>query len=115
MHRRLLHNLVVSFSSNNCPLCGKADSIGHMLGECSKPIMKSMFIERHNKAARMALKCILEGSKASNHVIVIIGSKETMKDPDVYGDRVPHFLLSDHEFPGGSEKSKHMRPDILMV
>ena len=41
----------------------------HMLGNCTYPIMKVMFIERHNIAARMILKLLLEGSHDKYYVL----------------------------------------------
>ena len=58
----------------NCPLCGSHDRISHMLGSCTHPMMKAMFIERHNIAARMNLKLLLEGSHGNYYILADIGS-----------------------------------------
>ena len=42
----------------NCPLCGSHDGMSHMLWSCTHPMMKALFIERHNIAARMILKLL---------------------------------------------------------
>ena len=42
--------------SDKCPHCGQADSGGHILGGCSVPAFKAMYIARHNQALRLVLK-----------------------------------------------------------
>ena len=48
-----------------CPLCGEHDGITHMLGNCSHPLMKAMYIERHNAATRKFLRLILKAPEAA--------------------------------------------------
>ena len=61
--------------SANCPLCQGADCIGHLLGECKHPVMKSLIIERHNAAARMILKAVHGGSLGACQTIADVAPK----------------------------------------
>ena len=62
----------------DCPLCGSNNGISHMLGSCTHPMMKAMFIERHNAAARMILKLILEGSHGDRYILTDVGSEAAL-------------------------------------
>ena len=73
----------------NCPLCGSHDGISHMLGSCTHPMMKAMFIERHSLAARMVLKLMLEGSHGKCYILADIGSTARLRDLGALDARLP--------------------------
>ena len=98
----------------NCPLCGSHDGISHMLGSCTHPMMKAVFIERHNIAARMVLKLLLEGSHGNCYILADIGSTTRLGDLGALDAWLPDWLISDSELvcEGGGEA---LRPDILVT
>ena len=53
-------------------------AFSHMLGSCTHPMMKAVFIERHNAAARMILKLILEGSHGDRYILADVGSEAAL-------------------------------------
>ena len=75
-----------------CPLCKHADSIGHMLGECSHRIIKSIIIERHNHAARLILGALHRGSQGNCYTIADIGSQKKMASLQQHNTRTPDFM-----------------------
>ena len=57
------------------PLCKHADSIGHMLDECSHRIIESIIIERHNHATRLILGASHRGSLGNCYTIADLAHK----------------------------------------
>ena len=105
-------------SNRRCPLCGGADSAGHLLGECTHAFMKAACIERHNEAARLILGEVLKGHHGNRVVCADIGSQDKAGHLKVETDRVPHEVLSDNTFrkckmePSLRHK---LRPDALVL
>ena len=98
-----------------CPLCKHADSIGHMLGECSHRIIKSIIIERHNHAARLILGALHRGSLGNCYTIADIGSQERMAGMQQHDTRIPDFMLADIDLPEGPSQPRKLRPDIMIT
>ena len=94
----------------NCPLCGSHDGISHMLGSCTHPMMKAMFIERHNIAARMMLKLLLEGSHGNCCTLADVGSTNRLGDLGALDARLPNSELL---CEGLCREA--LRPDILIT
>ena len=59
-------------------------------------MMKAMFIERHNIAARMILKLLLEGSHGNCYLTLAdVGSTNRLGDLGALDSRLPNWLVSD--------------------
>ena len=58
-------------------------------------MMKAMFIERHNIAARMVLKLLLEGSHGNCYILADIGSTTRLGDLGALDVRLPDWLISE--------------------
>ena len=99
----------------NCPLCGSHDGISHVLGSCTHPMMKAMFIERHSIAARMVLKLLLEGSHGNCYNMADIGSATRLGDLGALDARLPDWLISDSEWVCEGLSREALRPDILIT
>ena len=80
--------------SDKRPHCGRADSGGHILGGCSVPAFKAMYIARHDQALRLILKSIAKGDHGY-YTIADIGRAELIEDMGVSAKRIPPWLLSD--------------------
>ena len=98
-----------------CPLCKHADSIGHMLGECSHRIIKSIIIERHNHAARLILGALHWGLLGNCYTIADIASQEKMAGLQQHDTRIPDFMLADIELPEGPSQRRKLRLDIMVT
>ena len=72
-----------------CPLCGEHDGITHMLGNCSHPMMKAMYIDRHNAATRKILRLMLEGSRGSCYMLADVGSTDKLGNIGPLDSRLP--------------------------
>ena len=99
----------------NCPVCGSHDGMSHMLGSCTHPMMKAMFIERHNIAARMILKLLLEGSHGNCYIWADVGSTNRLGDLGALDSRLPNWLISDSELLCEGLCREALRPDILIT
>ena len=98
-----------------CPLCHGNDSIEHMLGKCSHPVMKGLIIERHNSAARLILKEFLGGDFGALDTYADVGEASKVDGLELLGTRVPESVLADNELPEGPQQRNKLRPDILVV
>ena len=98
-----------------CPLCKHVDSIGHMLGDCSHCIIKSIIIERHNHAGRLILGALHRGSLGNCYTIADIGSQEKMAGMQQHDTRIPDFMLADIDLPEGPSQLRKLRPDIMIT
>ena len=101
-----------------CPLCGRDDSTGHMLGECHAPDMKSIYIERHNEAARMILSEVMKGEYGNRIVCMDVGSNSKVEHLGVRNRKIPSTIISDrtllmHEMT--TEDRAKLRPDALII
>ena len=101
-----------------CPLCGLNDSTGHMLGECMDADMKSIYIERHNEAARMILGEVMKGEYGNRLVCMDVGSSTKVAHLNEKHTRIPNDVISDqvmeeHGMPA-ADRNK-LRPDALII
>ena len=86
-----------------------------MLGGCTHSVMKAMFIERHNLAARMILKLLIEGSRGNCHILVDVGSAARLGNLGALGSRLPAWLISDEDLLCEGLVREELRPDILIT
>jgi ribonuclease HI len=115
-----------------CPLCRHAPCTpGHILGGCTHPMLKSMYISRHNGAVCMLQRAVSEGDKGSSLLCVLMDAGQRADLPEgVLGSRVPPWLLPDSclsdgqsASPGGSDATPELpevqrlklRPDLLFI
>ena len=78
-------------------------------------MMKAMFIERHNIAARMILKLLLEGSHGECYTLADVGSTNRLGDLGTLDSRLPNWLISDSELLCEGLCREALRPDILIT
>ena len=102
-------------TDRRCCLCHGGDSIGHMLGKCSHPVMKSLIIERHTSAARLILKAFRRGNFRALDTYADVGEASKVDDLELLGTRIPLSNLDDSELPEGPQQRNKLRPDILIV
>ena len=94
----------------NCPLCGMHDGVGHILGRCEHPTLKSAYISRHNEALRQCTKTVLLGVGSTAYVVADAGRAELLPT-GVHSTRLPAWLL-----PAAPETERcKMRPDLLII
>ena len=98
-----------------CPLCGEHDGITHMLGNCDHPMMKAMYIERHNAATRKILRLILEGSRGSFYMLADVGSTDKLGNIGPLDSRLPEWLVPTNILQQSGLDRDNLRPDILMT
>ena len=98
-----------------CPLCKEADGISHMLGSCNHAMMKGMYIERHNLAARKILRLILEGSHGNCYMLADVGSEAKLGGLGALDSRLPEWLLPDNALSDTGADRAQLRPDILFT
>ena len=98
-----------------CPLCGEHDGITHVLGNCSHPLMKAMYIERHNAATRKILRLILEGSRGSCYMLADVGSTDRLGNVGPLDSRLPEWLVPTNILQQRGLDRDKLRPDILMT
>ena len=78
-------------------------------------MMKAMFIERHNIAARMTLKLLLEGSHGNCYTLADVGSTNRLGDLGALDSRLPNWLISNPELLCKGLCREALRPDILIT
>ena len=78
-------------------------------------MMKAMFKERHNIAACMVLKLLLEGSHGNCYVLADIGSTTCLGDLGALDARLPDWLISDSELVCEGLGREALRPDIFIT
>ena len=98
-----------------CLLCGEHDGITHMLGNCSHPMMKAMYIERHNAATRKVLRLILKGSRGSCYMLADVGSTDKLGNIGPLDSRLPEWLVPTNILQQRGLDRDKLRPDILMT
>ena len=97
-------------SDGNCPLCGRPDSCGHILGQCGHRQLQAMYIARHNRAVRKVAAALRKHTTAAYTTMDACRADE-LQAHGADTNRVPSFLL-----PSTPEaKRRLMRPDILRV
>ena len=57
--------------SPTCPLCGHLDSVGHILGSCTK--LKGLYIQRHHKLCQSILRGILDSDIGASLIQADVG------------------------------------------
>ena len=97
INRKLLHRWGL-VADDACPLCGKPDSFGHMIGECEHASAKPYIIARHNDAVRLIQKCI---HKHSTTVGDALTTMDVGQRPEGVIDRTlpPFFIGADPQLP----------------
>ena len=103
--------------ANTCPICphyssspAPRDTIGHWLGSCTHPHLKSSYIARHNRAVCLIQSTLTRFSPSSWYT-VMDASSSTKLPPGVASTRLPAWLLP--HVP--HNVLKLLRPDILIV
>lgn len=101
-----------------CPLCGQDDSTGHILGGCLDKDMKSIYIERHNQAARMILTEINRGAYGNRMVCLDVGSNPKVAHLNGGPAEIPKTIISDAVLEKNgiapTDRQK-LRPDALII
>ena len=86
--------------TGNCPLCGKSDSAGHVLGGCTHPHPKGQIFKRHNQQVWAIYKAITSGKHGAAFSVVDAGAHQDYVD-GLEGDRPlashPHARQDTHE------------------
>ena len=97
-------------SDGNCPLCGRPDSCGHILGQCGHRQLQAMYTARHNRAVRRVAAALRKHTTAAYTTMDVCRADE-LQAHGADTNRVPSFLL-----PSTPEAERRlMRPDILRV
>ena len=105
-------------SNCKCPLCGQSDSTGHLLGECRDKDMKSIYIERHNEAARLILAEIMKGGFGNRIVCADVGSNSKTEHLAIANSRIPENIMSNRTLQQHGIQIRDrgkIRPDALIV
>ena len=84
-----------------------------MLGSCSHSMMKAVFIERHNAAAGMILKLVLEGSHGNCYILADVGSASCLGNLRTLDSRVPEWLITDMDLLCEGVQREQLRPGIM--
>ena len=99
-------------SSGLCPLCRKADGVGHMTGECEHTRMKALFIKRHDAAVRKIVRALQRRTRQGGCYTIMDACKAAdLGKHGVSGKRLPGFILPTEESDGLEKK----RPDVLRI
>ena len=122
-----------TITSNAHPLCFLEDSGSHLLGRCRHRDMVKSYIARHNKAGRLILKAITEGTSGNDVFSADLWTHENMQAVGALDPRLPPLLAQEttiSEMRHDEEKRDRttdslgitapedrlkMRPDIMMV
>ena len=83
-----------ALSREDPQICGSRDGISHMLGSCTHPMMKAMFIAKHKIAARMVMRLLLEGSHGNFYILADVGSTTCLGDLGALDFWLPHWFIS---------------------
>jgi ribonuclease HI len=87
-----------------CPLCGRPDSTGHLVGGCEAPELKSIRIAIHQRLVARIVKAIGKGSKG-NYTILADGLTAHQRVPTPAVTALPEWVSED----------RTTRPDIVLV
>ena len=63
---------------DSCPLCGERESIGHLLGRCSHPSMKPLYIRRHDDAVIKIYKALQKGDAGGIFTVIDAGTMQNV-------------------------------------
>jgi ribonuclease HI len=99
-------------SDGLCPACGSPDGTGHIMGGCTNPDMKKLYINRHNKGVLALTNAIASGRHGSCYMILDACAQADL--PAYAADtRPPGWLLPDAV--AKATGLTHMRPDVLII
>ena len=93
-------------STGLCPLCQRADSATHILGEC--PAHKALHIQRHDATGRCILKHMRKGAHGGFFMLADVGSMDKLATYGITHKRIPQWMM-----PAGAEAPS--RFDIAMI
>jgi hypothetical protein len=101
-----------------CPLCKGADSIGHILGICTLSEVREAYISKHDKAMRLIMKEIRNGSLGNFYCTADVGTAAVMEELGANSKRLPEWLITPNtlqkcEF--SPETKQKYRPDCMIV
>jgi hypothetical protein len=102
----------------HCPLCKDADSIGHILGSCTHSEVKKVYISRHDKAMRLIMKEIQNGSLKNFYCTADVGTAVVMEELEANSKRIPEWLITPNamqKFDFSPENKQKLRPDCMIV
>ena len=105
---RLKHCKVAWAASGNCPVCGRPDSAGHLLGYCQHPRVRRQVCKRHNRAVLIVHRAVVGGSLGAS--FAIMDAKPGVASQSVVGSKVPEWVAP---VPAGS--ARRWRPDLLYI
>jgi hypothetical protein len=97
------------------------DGCGHIMGGCSHPLMKAMYIARHDGAVYIIAQSLLMSSKGAWLILADLGeAKRThltdlittkhLEPGELLPSRIPHYLLPKLT----ADQRNQYRPDILL-
>jgi hypothetical protein len=104
----------------HCPLCKDADSIGHILGNCTHSEITKLYISRHDKAMRLIMKEMQNGSPENFYCMtdVYVGTAVVMEDLGANSKRLPEWLITPNTMRKcdfSPENKQKLRPDCMIV
>jgi hypothetical protein len=93
-------------STGQCPLCQRADSATHIMGEC--PAHKALHIQRHDATGRCILKHIRNGAHGGFFILADVGSMDKLASYGITHKQIPQWMM-----PAGADMAS--RFDIAML
>ncbi len=114
------------YQTPRCVLCGnrphnsrhtqqewnKTDGCGHIMGGCSHPILKAIYIKRHNKGVMICARAIAKG-KTGRWILVADLNEECRTELSEQGNKVPGRIQA-YLLPNTPAHIRdRLRPDIL--
>jgi hypothetical protein len=102
----------------HCSLCKDADSIGHILGSCTRSEVKIVYISRHDKAMRLIMKEFKNGSLGNFYCMADIGTAVVMEEIGANSKRLPEWLITPNTMQKcdiSPEIKLKLRPDSMIV
>jgi len=78
----------------HCPFGKDADAIGHILGSCTHSEVKKVYISRHDKAVRLIMKEIQNGSLGNFFCTADVGTAVAMEELGAGSKRLPNWLVT---------------------
>jgi len=119
INRKLLHRWGL-VADDACPLCGKPDSFGHMIGECEHASAKPYIIARHNDAVRLIQKCIHKHSTTVGDALTTMDVGKDKRPAGIIDRVLPSFFIgANPQLPNNILETRETilkgRPDILIA